>query len=274
MVCDSYQVTAMLATELTSDRSKPALDVTDKLDDLLAANTGLPVAQSGMMTVLRVVNARYIRKANYDEIDRTLIDSSYLVAGVRISWQNETDPTFNGLWKKDDYLRLLDDAVAMGGKNFSSTLERKKRYSDTGGFKHKDKLYERIGTIVNKLNAWDAQGLKAFDQWFGCPAGTVGAQPNDVSLVLPSREYVIWKYRHDAIKVYIERRIDRTTNDEGEVTSAAPGKTRYSNDKKRKWKKLKKDNPATPDADLRVQFYNSLTAEQQAKVDAPRPHEL
>lgn len=263
MACDSYQVTAMLATELTGDRSKPALDVTDTLTDILAANTGLPMAQSGMMTVQRVVKARYIRKGDYDEIDRALIDASYLAAGVKVSWQG------NGVWRKADYLRLLTAAVAMGGTGFSANLERSKRYSDNAGFKHKEKLYERIATIVNKLNAWNPNGLDAFDQWAGTQAGLGGDDANDVCLVFPSRELVQWKYRHDAIQVYIQRRITRTKDKDGNVTAAAPGKTRWSNDKLKKWNKLKTDNPGTGDVDLRVEFYtNTLTDDERAKVDA------
>jgi hypothetical protein len=246
MAKDSYQITVVLANQLTADRSKPMLDVTTRIDLLLQQNPGLPTAATPTLEVMRQVNARYIRKHTYAPIDLNLISTSYEVAGVYIEWLNNVDPTFNGLWDQAEFAQYLQDAIAMAGQHFSDQQIHGRRFTAPNG------RYAVRTNRYSQIQALAARGLLGqYNHWFGCSTAThpLPAQPSEVCFTFPSRDKVVADYRDQAIAAYI-------------------AKPRKINSVLRKWNQLRNQQPAATHPALRIQLYNWLSASQKRKVDA------
>jgi hypothetical protein len=261
MAMDSYKITALLAIEKTG--AAYAVDAGGTIANLLLANPNLPAASSGVIEIQRQIDARYIRKDTYAAIDRTLIDSAYLAAGLHIEWLNDVDPSFTGLWTQTDYNNYLNSAIALGGLHYSDQQILGRRYTNNAGFKHKSKMEEKIKPLLARLTTLDPLGINIMNHWFGCPAGQTKPTPSEVSLTFPSRGTVIDFYRDKAIRSYIERKIKTPKDKPAEV-----GGTRWKNDKRAKWNTVVANNPTlTAEAQRKLFFANSLTNAERTKVE-------
>jgi len=242
MAKDTYRISVLLANQLTNDLVGPAVDEARTISAVLNSHPGLPNARTGMIEIIRQINARYIRKTNYTPVNLVLIDQSYEVAGLYIEWLNTIDPTFTGFWLKADYDNYMNQAIGMGGALFSDQQIMGHRYSGAVQNKVRENRYAVIAGMVN----WNL--LNQYDHWWGTTAGQVAPNPSETCFTFPARDVVVPPYLDQAIQNYIN-------------------KPRRINGILRRWNRFLAANGPVATAALRLQFYNGLNAAKKLKVD-------
>lgn len=238
MAYDSYQVRVFLASGYQA-----TLDVAGvSMADLVNRHQGLPTAATGMMEVVRQVDARYVTKgASTPAIDLAAVATEYGKGGVRVQWTQAN-------WGQAEYTNMMTAAMNPDNSNEDPGPVRQRIFRANAQARRRG------------LNNWKTQHdntkdapvkvqLPNYDQWFGCPAGQVAANASASAFTLPGRELALAPYISAVVQTYIS-------------------KNRVSNDKLRKWNRLQAANPHTPAAELRVQFYHqSLKQSERDKID-------
>lgn len=231
MAKDTYKLRVFLAP----GSHAATLDVAGTMDTLVGNHPGLPTATTGMMEVLRRIDARYVRKSpTMASMDLNQISQAYAIGGVKIVWTQQT-------WTKGDFDRYLGEALAPDNAGENNTFTRNKCYGPNARARRKSLATWAAGNVGTKLNI--------YDQWFGRKkGGPTPPQPSEANFTLPSRDEVEAILIDPVVKLYIE-------------------KGRTYNDKKRKWEKFKRQNPAAADGPLRARFYREvLTREEREKL--------
>ena len=216
MAGDTYKLRAMLANELVADKSKLVLDVATPVDDLLDDSHGLPMGETGMLEMRRLIPARYVRKAGYyDEIDLTKIDERFAPAGVKIEWTRE-------LWTEAEYNLHLTAALA-GAVHQESAAEVRGHRSQDAAVKRRSVIAPLVGRGT----------LARFDHWFGWKVGRLKPTPSEVCLTHPDRATAINPFIAAAHLAWV----------------AAVKETKS---RTKKWTEFRAKSPHDPEDDVRI----------------------
>jgi hypothetical protein len=248
MAMDNYCIVVVLANQLKSDRSKPILDKAGRRSKLLADYDRLPRRKVPPLQIVRLIKARYIRKANYPAINLNLIDRSYRVAGLHIEWlTNAMDPNHTGFWTQADYNQCLTDAINMGGAHFSDQQILGRRFTSNAGRGRPNVQEDRYRIIQGLVNK---NLLGNYDHWFGCPAGAnpLPGQPSDTCFTFPARDVIVDPILDQAIQDFIN-------------------KPRRINGVLRAWNQFLNNNGGNATPAVRLQFYQQLSQARQTKID-------
>jgi len=237
MAQDSYQLRVFLAT----GAHKAMLDVAGTMDALVAAHPGLPSAGTGMLEMFRQVDARYIQKGDpADAADLTAVSLEYKKGGVRLIWATNS-------WTRADFTQLMSAAATPDNTGASRAYQRGAIFETNAAARRKGLTNWTVplpGT-ANTVPSPAKAELANYDQWFGCAVGaTPPAAPSGANFTLPGRNLVEGPFISQVVDTYINKK-------------------RTINDKQRKWKKLKSQNAAVPDAQLRVRFFYDVLSEAE-----------
>jgi hypothetical protein len=239
MALDSYQLRVFLAC----GGHLATLDVAGTMQNLVQSHSGLPTAATGMITILRRIDAKYLRKSNATpRMNLNAISAEYALGGIKVVWTEQ-------FWNEAEYKNLMAAAMAPDNAGESAAFARNSIYQKNArgrrnGLSNWTSNTPPTGTAPSVVKAQ----LANFDQWYGCPAGQTTAGASTAQFTLPGRELAEEPFYSDVVREYIEK--DRTINSQ-----------------KRAWKKFQTTNPGVPVDRLRVRFFNEvLTAAQRSKI--------
>ncbi len=239
MALDSYQLRVFLA----SGGHMATLDAAGTMQNLILTHPGLPTAETGMVNILRRVDARYVRKSNdTPAMDLIAITNEYALGGIKIIWTNQ-------YWGEAQYKQLLANAMAPDNAGESNAHARGSIYQKNARGRRLGLTTWTTNTLTGTVPSVVRAKLGGFDQWFGCPAGQVMPSASTAQFTLPGRDLVEEPFISAVVKEYIE-------------------KDRKINSQKRVWGKFKARNAGTADDRLRVRFYNEiLSDDQRTKIE-------
>ena len=183
-----------------------------------------------MMELLRQVDAQYVRKGTQTpRADLNAVASEYRKGGVVVVW---VEPVWTGV----QYNSLMTQALNPDHSGESAAYVRNR--ASQRGIGTRRQLLRDWGNPVNSYPNVK-QEITNYNQWFGCLAGSTLPNESAAQFTLPGKAVVMDRYIEAIVANYIT-------------------KGRTVNDKKRKWKKFKANNPAVADAELRVRFFNQV----------------
>jgi hypothetical protein len=238
MAKDTYELRVFLA----SGPHQATLDVAGTMDALVLAHPGLPTATTGMMEVVRQVDAQYVRKGlNTPRADLNAISAEYAKGGIKVVW---TEPTWNSVQFNQCMAdarnpnAVAEDANPVRNRIFQSNARARRNGLTAWHIANGDPRVHPVKAALTNYNQWDGSAA-------GGPGALVESAAN---FTLPGRDVIVNRYIEAQVQLYIN-------------------KNRFSNDKLRSWNRLKAANPLVPDPELRITYFNTvLTQAQRNKI--------